>query len=81
MLQLFTWALLGGLAGAVVGWQLKQPRTRLPDNIVDGMLGGCVAGELLRRFDASHSTSVVGLIAALGGGIVFVLLMTRLRHV
>lgn len=79
MLQLFIWALLGGLAGSIVGWQLK-PRTRLDEHIVDGMLGGCVAGELLRRWDVSHSASTFGLVAALGGGIVFVLVMRRLRH-
>jgi uncharacterized membrane protein YeaQ/YmgE (transglycosylase-associated protein family) len=45
----------------------------------DGVLGACVGGELVRRWDASLALALPGLLAAVIGSALLLFLFARLR--
>jgi uncharacterized membrane protein YeaQ/YmgE (transglycosylase-associated protein family) len=74
-----SWAIIGALVG-VMSLVSRRPVTdAVFTRMFDGVLGACVGGELVRRWDASLALAFPGLLAAAVGGAVLLYLFARLR--
>ena len=74
-----SWLIIGALAGAVSYLTGRRTSEHLFARMFDGVLGACVAGEIIRRWDASMAIGSVGLISATAGGVLFVYLLDHWR--
>jgi uncharacterized membrane protein YeaQ/YmgE (transglycosylase-associated protein family) len=74
---LAVWALIGALAGGLMN---DAPRDRVfIARVVDGALGGCVAGSLFYKLDLDLPFYFGSLLSAVVGGIIVVIVFDRLR--
>ena len=76
-----SWAIIGALVG-VMSLVTRRSMTNAPfTRMFDGVLGACVGGELIRRWDASLALALPGLLAAAVGGALLLYLFNRIRTV
>jgi uncharacterized membrane protein YeaQ/YmgE (transglycosylase-associated protein family) len=74
---LAVWGLIGALAGGLMN---DAPRDRVfISRVVDGALGGCVAGSLFYKLDLGLPFYFGSLLSAVVGGIIVVVVLDRLR--
>lgn len=74
-----SWTIIGALVGAVSHLTRRALTEALFTRMFDGVLGACVGGEIVRRWDASLALSSPGLIGAVVGSILFLYFLNRLR--
>jgi uncharacterized membrane protein YeaQ/YmgE (transglycosylase-associated protein family) len=74
-----SWLIIGALVGAISYLARRALSEALFTRMLDGVLGACVGGEIIRRWDASQAASGIGLIGAAVGSILFLYLLSRLR--
>jgi uncharacterized membrane protein YeaQ/YmgE (transglycosylase-associated protein family) len=76
-----SWAIIGALVG-VMSLVTRRSMTNAPfTRMFDGVLGACVGGELIRRWDASLALALPGLLAAAVGSAILLYLFSRIRTV
>ena len=77
--MLLVWALIGALAAGLIG---TAPNDRaFFGRVVDGVLGGCLAGSLFHKLELSLPFYVGSLLAALVGAVLVVAIINRCRAV
>jgi uncharacterized membrane protein YeaQ/YmgE (transglycosylase-associated protein family) len=74
-----SWAIIGALVGVMSLATRRSMTDALFTRMFDGVLGACVGGELVRRWDASLALATPGLLAAAVGGALLLYLFSRLR--
>jgi uncharacterized membrane protein YeaQ/YmgE (transglycosylase-associated protein family) len=74
-----SWAIIGALVGLVSLVAQRPQKDALFSRMFDGVLGACVGGEIIRRWDASLALSLPGLLAAVAGGALLLYLFNRIR--
>ena len=73
------WSIIGAFVGAISYLTRRTFTDALFTRMIDGVIGACVGGEIVRRWDASLVLSGTGLIGATLGSILFLLLLGRFR--
>jgi uncharacterized membrane protein YeaQ/YmgE (transglycosylase-associated protein family) len=74
-----SWSVIGALAGAISYLTGRRTSEDLFGRMFDGILGACVAGEVVNRWDASVAMGPVGLVAAAAGSVLFLYLLDQWR--
>ena len=74
-----SWSVIGSLAGAISYLTGRRTSEDLFGRMFDGVLGACVAGEIVRRCDPSMAMGSVGLISAAAGSVLFVYVLDHWR--
>ena len=74
-----SWAIIGALVGVMSLISRRSMTDALFTRMFDGVLGACVGGELIRRWDASLALAVPGLLAAAVGSALLLYLFSRIR--
>lgn len=74
-----SWSIIGALVGALSYLSRRTLTDALFARMFDGILGACVGGEIVRRWDASQAIGGPGLAGAAIGSILFLYLLSRLR--
>jgi uncharacterized membrane protein YeaQ/YmgE (transglycosylase-associated protein family) len=74
-----SWAIIGALVGVMSLATRRSMTDALFTRMFDGVIGACVGGELVRRWDASLALATPGLLAAAVGSAVLLYLFSRLR--
>lgn len=74
-----SWSIIGACAGAVSYLGRRTLQEALFMRMFDGILGACVGGEIVRRWDPSLALSAPGLSAAAIGSILFLYILSRFR--
>lgn len=74
-----SWSVIGALAGAVSYLTGRRTTENLFGRMFDGVLGACVTGEIVHRWDASVALGPLGLIAAAAGSVLFLFMLDRWR--
>jgi uncharacterized membrane protein YeaQ/YmgE (transglycosylase-associated protein family) len=74
-----SWSIIGALVGAG-SYVARRPLSEaLFARMFDGILGACVGGEIVRRWDATQALATPGLAGAAIGSVLFLLLLSRFR--
>ena len=76
-----SWAIIGALVGVMSLVTRRSMTEAVFTRMFDGVLGACVGGELIRRWDASLALTVPGLLAAAVGSALLLYLFGRIRMV
>jgi uncharacterized membrane protein YeaQ/YmgE (transglycosylase-associated protein family) len=77
LVMLAVWALIGAVAG---GLAKSAPGDKVFfDHVINGALGGCVAGSLFHKLELGLPFYVGSLLSAVAGAILVVILLDRLR--
>lgn len=79
MLSAIDYWISWSIIGAVSYLTRRNLTDALFTRMLDGVIGACVGGEVVRRWDASLVLSASGLIGATLGSILFLLLLSRFR--
>ncbi|MFN3622751.1 MAG: hypothetical protein ACK4TP_01690 [Hyphomicrobium sp.] len=74
-----SWSIIGALSGVVSHLGRRPVTDALFTRMFDGILGACVGGEIVRRWDATQAVAGPGLIGAAVGSLLFLYLLNRLR--
>lgn len=74
-----SWAIIGALVGVMSLISRRSMTDAVFTRMFDGVLGACVGGELVRRWDASLALALPGLLAAVIGSALLLFLFARLR--
>lgn len=74
---LVVWALIGALAGGLT--TSAQGDKAFLHRVIDGALGGCVAGSLIYKLELGLPFNFGSLLAAVAGAILFVIIVDRMR--
>lgn len=74
-----SWSIIGACVGALSYLARRALPEALFTRMLDGILGACVGGEIVRRWDATQALAGPGLIAAAIGSLLFLYLLSRLR--
>lgn len=74
-----SWSIIGALTGVLSQLSQRGASDALLTRVFDGLLGACVGGELVRRWDASQAAAAPGLLAATVGSVLFLYILGRLR--
>lgn len=76
-LMLAVWALIGAVAGGIIK---AAPRDKVFfERVVDGALGGCVAGSLFYKLEMGLPFYVGSVLSAVVGAILVVIVLDRSR--
>ena len=74
-----SWSIIGALVGAA-SYLARRPLTEaLFSRMLDGILGACVGGEIIRRWDPAQALAAPGLLGAAIGSVLFLVLLSRFR--
>jgi uncharacterized membrane protein YeaQ/YmgE (transglycosylase-associated protein family) len=74
-----SWSIIGALVGSI-SWLARRTLTdALFTRIFDGVLGACVGGEIVRRWDPTLALSAPGLVGTTLGSIFFLYFLSRFR--
>jgi uncharacterized membrane protein YeaQ/YmgE (transglycosylase-associated protein family) len=76
-----SWAIIGALVGVMSLISRRSMTDTVFTRMFDGVLGACVGGELIRRWDATLALTVPGLLAAAVGSALLLYLFSRIRTV
>jgi uncharacterized membrane protein YeaQ/YmgE (transglycosylase-associated protein family) len=76
-----SWAIIGALVGVMSLISRRSMTDAVFTRMFDGVLGACVGGELIRRWDATLALTVPGLLAAAVGSALLLYLFSRIRTV
>jgi uncharacterized membrane protein YeaQ/YmgE (transglycosylase-associated protein family) len=74
-----SWSIIGALVGATSYIARRPLSEALFARVLDGILGACIGGEIVRRWDEAQALGVLGLLAAAIGSVLFLLLLSRFR--
>ncbi|WP_072374294.1 hypothetical protein [Hyphomicrobium sp. NDB2Meth4] len=74
-----TWIIVGSLSGTVSSFTLRSDEVYYA-RMIDGILGACVGGEIIRRWDPLLVTATTGLVTAAVTSALFLLVISRLRR-
>jgi len=74
-----TWLIVGSLAGIVSSFTRRGSEMYYA-RMIDGILGACVGGEIIRRWDPLLVTTATGLVAAALTSAMFLIVISRLRR-
>jgi uncharacterized membrane protein YeaQ/YmgE (transglycosylase-associated protein family) len=74
-----SWTIIGALVGAISYLARRTLTDALFTRMFDGVLGACVGGEIVRRWDPSLALSAPGIVGATLGSVFFLYFLSRLR--
>lgn len=74
-----SWSIIGALVGAISYLGRRSISDALFTRMFDGVLGACVGGEIVRRWNPQLAIEAPGLVAATIGSLLFLILLSRFR--
>lgn len=74
-----SWSIIGALVGALCYLARPSLHAALFTGMFDGVLGACIGGEIVRRWDATQALALPGLLAAAIGSFLFLYFLGRMR--
>ncbi len=74
-----SWSIIGALSGVLSYLGRRPLADALFTRMFDGILGACVGGEIVRRWDATQAVAATGLLGAAFGSVLFLYVLNRMR--